>query len=75
MGKPLEWVRVASGEWWLFDKPRGTPRHPVASISGIARIGYHGSLRGSGGNAAFHGRTIPAVKRQIEATLDPTACA
>lgn len=65
----LEWTRVEAGGWWLFDKPRGTPRHPIASIHGSARIGYHGSLRGSGGDAQFRGKSIPAVKRQIEQWL------
>lgn len=64
----IDWVKVASGDWWLFDKPRGTPRHPIATISGFARIGYNATLH-SGNRQTFRGKSIPALKRQIEAAL------
>ena len=61
----LEWVKIQSGDWWLFDKPRGTPRHPIATISGFARIGYNASCNG----VQFRGKSIPRIKREIEAHL------
>lgn len=61
----LEWVRIESGGWWLFDKPRGTPRHPIATISGFARIGYVASYDGQ----QFRGKSIPKLKREIEAYI------
>lgn len=61
----LEWVRVDSGGWWLFDKPRGTPRHPIATISGFARIGYHATIHARGFESQFRGKSIPKLKKQV----------
>ena len=73
MAHPLQWSRAEAGTWHLFDKPGNTARErltrqPVAWLTGMARLGYHGGI-GPGRDAQFHGRTVPAVKRQIEAAL------
>lgn len=73
MGHPLEWHRPEPGTWHLYDKPGETPRQrlsrsPVAWITGLASVGYHGGL-GPGRDATFHARTIPALKAQIETFL------
>lgn len=73
MAEKLQWERQEAGLWYLFDKPGKTPlqrlsRRPVAWLTGLARVGFHGGL-GPCRDAQFHGRTVPAVKRQIEAAL------
>ena len=70
---PLQWHRAESGTWHLFDQPGETPRQrlsrrPVAWLTGLASVGFHGGI-GPERNAQFHGRTVQAVKRQIEAAL------
>ena len=66
----FDWIKSPSGDWWLFDRPRGAPRHPVASISGGARIGFTASIH-SGAKAGVRerGASIPALKRKIQGYL------
>ena len=69
----LSWERGEPGYWQAFDAPRETPRQrlasrPVAWITGLARVGYHGGI-GTDCDATFHARTIPELKRQIEQFL------
>lgn len=69
----MQWERQEAGCWHLHNKPGDTARQrlsrrPVAWITGLARVGFHGGL-GSSLDAQFHGRTVPAVKRQIEAAV------
>lgn len=73
MANALTWHREEPGLWYLYDKPGDTPlqrlsRRPVAWITGLARVGYHGGI-GAGRDATFHARTIPALKEQIEQFL------
>lgn len=73
----MQWERQEAGCWHLHDKPGETPRQrlsrlPVAWVTGMACIGFHGGIF-PGCDAQFHGRTVQAVKRQIDAHLAPNS--
>jgi len=61
----MSWVKAPSGDWWLFDKPAGTPRSPVATIQGGARIGFWARIHGASGQ--IEGRSVASLKKQVEA--------
>lgn len=63
----FDWVKAPSGGWWLFDKPTGTPRAPVASIYGSPRIGYRATVHSPA--TSLSGKSVPALKREIETII------
>ena len=71
MTQALHWERLGSGEWHLYDKPRGQPRHEIGTITGFAKVAFNGSLK-ERSIGEFRGKTVQGVKRQMEAALAAT---
>lgn len=66
--KTFYWSKFLSGDWYLFDRPRGQPRTPIGA-------GYKGTKRAAiwrdGVELSFaSGGNDVAARRNLEKTLD-----